>query len=922
MQSASSAPDPNPAQWIPPAEVLEQLERILAHPLFQRSERLSTFLRYAVERTLAGEAATLKEFVIGAEAFQLGPSFDPQTDNIVRVNANRLRSKLLEYYHRERPSNPVVIDLPRGGYVPVFSYAQAPHGAQSAFGHPPSGRRSVGRHKELRLIQEAFAAASGGPVRMLTISGDAGMGKTTIVNDFLSGTESAQVPVWILRGCCSERLSKTDAFVPIFECMDELARGKSGPEAAQLMQQQAPLWYSLLASQPEEPPAAAREASPERMRREFVRFFESLSQLRPVILFLDDLHWADASTCDLLDYLGSKLKNVRIFVIATYRPSELSSAHPFLPVRLALESRGASQEVQLEYLTAADIAAYLQLRFPGHSFPPEFTDVVRKRTEGNPLFMREMLSFLMDRNILAERPGGWSVDRNTAEIRQLIPSNTLNMIRMQVDRFPSLDRTILQCGAVQGVEFDSAVIARALSLDPGEIEERLQALERVHRFVRSIEERDLAGTFSVRYRFVHVLYQNALYADLPPTRRAIHSLAVAQAVIALSGEIGRAAAAEVALLFETGRDWEQASQYFFRAARYAAGVFAYPEAVTLCQNGLHSLLSLPESRERDSRELEFLLILGMAQMATCGFAAPEVEATHRRSWALCLRLGEKRRLVRVLWGVHTCLVNAGQLVPALALAEEMRELAGALGDRASVTQSLHALGTTLAFMGKPEEARDALEQIFVISPVRDYTTSRALFALDPCVTSLSMLARVLARLGSLGEALEKATASVEIAGRLAHPQSLAYAVFWVGWVRHARQEYQQALEPLEEAMALSRTHGLPQILEWGRVVRGSCLAHLGRATEGIVEIRTSLDNQLAMRCLLERSYCLTLLAEALLRVNGYLEGLALCDESLKLAHDTQGHSYDIETERVREAITQALENQGHSDSPSSTNVTA
>jgi predicted ATPase len=103
-------------------------------------------------------------------------------------------------------------------------------------------------------------------------------------------------------------------------------------------------------------------------------------------------------------------------------------------------------------------------------------------------------------------------------------------------------------------------------------------------------------------------------------------------------------------------------------------------------------------------------------------------------------------------------------------------------------------------------------------------------------------------------------------------------------------------------MALSRKHGLPQILEWARVVRGSSLAHLGRVEEGISEIRTSLDNQLAMRCLLERPYCLTLLAEALLLTNGYEEALALCDEALKIGSETQGRSYEAETKRVRTAI--------------------
>lgn len=106
-------------------KVLDQLERILAHPLFQKSERLSTLLRYTVEITLAGESQSLKEFVIGVEAFQRGPSFDPQTDNIVRVNANRLRSKLAEYYQRSGQLDSVVIGLPRGCYVPCFSTRRA-----------------------------------------------------------------------------------------------------------------------------------------------------------------------------------------------------------------------------------------------------------------------------------------------------------------------------------------------------------------------------------------------------------------------------------------------------------------------------------------------------------------------------------------------------------------------------------------------------------------------------------------------------------------------------------------------------------------------------------------------------------------------------------------------------------------------------
>src|SRR5689334_470392 len=166
-----------------PVLVLQQLERILGSALFQKSQRLSTFLRYVVERTLSSDAENLKEFVIGREVFKRGDSFDPQIDNVVRVTANRLRSKLAEYYQGSGYSDPIVIDLPRGGYVPTFS---PPRPVQQVTPFLPIFKASVGRQHELDRMRTAFASASGGTGLMMTVSGDAGMGKTTIVEDFLS----------------------------------------------------------------------------------------------------------------------------------------------------------------------------------------------------------------------------------------------------------------------------------------------------------------------------------------------------------------------------------------------------------------------------------------------------------------------------------------------------------------------------------------------------------------------------------------------------------------------------------------------------------------------------------------------------------------------------------------------------------------
>ena len=157
MSPFSPAPDPGGIQRVERADVLRQLDRILSHPLFLNSARLSAFLRYSVETTLAGKADSLKELVIAAEVFRRGDSFDPQTDNLVRVTANRLRSKLAEYYHRSGRSDRVMIDLPRGGYAASFSAATPPVRSAVQAGVVAGPRISVGRERERERIRAAFA---------------------------------------------------------------------------------------------------------------------------------------------------------------------------------------------------------------------------------------------------------------------------------------------------------------------------------------------------------------------------------------------------------------------------------------------------------------------------------------------------------------------------------------------------------------------------------------------------------------------------------------------------------------------------------------------------------------------------------------------------------------------------------------------
>jgi predicted ATPase len=183
-------------------------------------------------------------------------------------------------------------------------------------------------------------------------------------------------------------------------------------------------------------------------------------------------------------------------------------------------------------------------------------------------------------------------------------------------------------------------------------------------------------------------------------------------------------------------------------------VFAYPEVIRLCERGLCALDPLPRSPDVSRRELALVTALGIAQMSTLGFAAPEVHRTHERARELCEQLGQRDLLVRVMWRLHTCRVNSGDLLGALRLAEEMRTIADQVGTLNAGVESLHALGTNLGFMGRLEAAREPLERIAALTESQQNTFDTSLYVLDPLVTSSSLLGRLRTMMGQFDLGME------------------------------------------------------------------------------------------------------------------------------------------------------------------------
>jgi tetratricopeptide (TPR) repeat protein len=245
------------------------------------------------------------------------------------------------------------------------------------------------------------------------------------------------------------------------------------------------------------------------------------------------------------------------------------------------------REIVMGLLTRQDVAAYLDLEFVRHELPAEFTEFLYQRTEGNPLFVTDTLRHLRAEGAIREESGCWRLARPLQAVEQRLPESVRSMIERRLAQLDEPETALLAVAAVQGQEFDSRITADVLGLDAAEVEERLGRLERVNSFVRLLHDQDLPdGSLSLTYAFAHVLYQHAILDGLAPSRKAALSKEVANAIIRHHGDAAASVASQIALLLETARDFERASDYFIAAAANASRMFANEEAVSLSNKAI------------------------------------------------------------------------------------------------------------------------------------------------------------------------------------------------------------------------------------------------------------------------------------------------------------------------------------------------
>ncbi|HYR44763.1 MAG TPA: AAA family ATPase [Terriglobia bacterium] len=361
----------------------------------------------------------------------------------------------------------------------------------------------VGRESERKELRRAYDLAHEGHGGLICVSGDAGLGKTALVDLFVADLLQDGQAFHLARGRCSESLADGEPFIPWIEALGAFAHE---PRVGEAMQSAAPTWYREISH--------TGPGEPRRMKRELLDFCKQISTVHPLVLVIDDFHWADVCSVDLLAYIAPRLESTRTLVVICYRPAEMKvTAHPFLQVRTDLLTRGVCTELQMRRLERADVEKHLALEYPEAQFPEDYAGFLQAKTEGNPLFLRELV-------------------RGTGQLTDA----TRDMIRLKINRLDDTHRQLLVTASVQGREFDSAVLAKSLNLSALDVEEALNSVAETHGIIERVREQQLPdGKFTVRYRFVYGFYQEACFESLEPTRKASINASLADAFLAYYG---------------------------------------------------------------------------------------------------------------------------------------------------------------------------------------------------------------------------------------------------------------------------------------------------------------------------------------------------------------------------------------------------
>jgi DNA-binding SARP family transcriptional activator len=743
--------------------------------------------------------------------------------------------------------------------------------ATSAVGATASQVQLVGRDREWAMVSSIWSAAREGRASFLLLTGEAGIGKTRLAEDFLramaaKGTSTARAACYLADRPMAYAAVADWLRSPLFRpVLDRLP--------ASGLSQLARVLPGILVDHPEIAPPPPFTESWQRGH-----FFEALARAllaapQPLLLFIDDMQWCDLETTDWLHYLLHSNPSAPLMVLATARTNDVGAEHPVAAMLRDLRRTERGAEIALGPLSADDTAS-LAAKIATRGTESGRRSVY-EMTRGNPLFVVELV-----------RAGLGEGDT------EALAPEVHAVIRTRFSQLPATARDIASLAAVVGRPFTSDLLASVSGSDENAIVGAIDEL-----WQRRLIQAQGAGT----YDFTHGLLRDVCYSELGPERRRSLHRRVALALGALRGAESDAESALVAEHFERGGQPWEAVPHLERAAAVARHRYAEREAIGFLERALALLGEVAAGQDRDRTELRLLASLGQALMATRGYGAPEVGRALTRARAICDTYEGDPLRFTVLSASFLHHVVRADLDVAHPIATACMDLGVKCGDADMSDGGGFALGSTLFHLGDTAAADGHFGVVVGRAESEVRRRSAYDFGLDLGVFCRAYRSHTRWLLGDAEGARASIRDAIARAEALSHPFSLAVALAYDAMLQQFRGEPELTWRQADAAAELCQKHGFLYYLSWMPILRGWARARSGSVAEGLAEMREGYASFRATGAQLRSPYYLALIAAAALEFGSADEALRLVEEGRATAQRTGERWQDAELTRLHSA---------------------
>jgi predicted ATPase/DNA-binding SARP family transcriptional activator len=807
----------------------------------------------------------------------------------------------------------------------------------------------VARERELAQLSWFVERTLVGQGQVAFVTGEAGSGKTALVQEFVRRAQDAHPDLLIASGNGNAHTGIGDPYLPFRAVLraltgdveaqwaagaitSEHARGlwNALPLAAQALVEAGPdlidtfvpgtaLLQRALARAPDGADwltalnrlVKRKESGPSGpglqqsdLFEQYTRVLQTLARQAPLLLMLDDLQWADAGSVNLLFHLGRQLAASRILVVGAYRPEDVAlgragERHPLEAVISEFQRDFGDTVVDMDQAEGRGFVEAILDSEP-NQLNPAFRDILYQQTSGHPLFTVELLRGMQERGDIVQDAAGRWVEGSSLDWETL-PVRVEAVIAERIGRLPAALRQTLRVASVEGEVFTAEAVAQVLQADEREMVSWLSSeLDRTHRLVRAERILRMESQCLSSYRFRHILFQKYLYSSLDPVERVHLHEGVGTALETLYGEGVEEISVQLARHFQEAGIAQKAIPYLQRAGEKAVRLSANEEAIEHFTQAVALLDTLSDTPERARQELTLQLALDAPLQATKGYASPECGRARDRAYELCQQMGQTPELLPALWSLGSFYLARAEHHKSLRAAEQILTLAERMEDPLQVAMAHWGLGVDLVYVGQFAAARAHLGQLIAFYDPKHHGSLAFLYGQDPCASALAWLAWTLWFLGYPDQALKRSQEALALARELAHPFTLGFALNIAGVLFHQlRREYRVAEERNRAMMELSAKEGFPLFQALGTVFQGWSQALAGQLEAGTAQMRQGLATWQAMGTGMSRSHLLALLAQAYADGRQAAEGLTTVAEALTFVEESGERYYESELHRLR-----------------------